>query len=111
MNTTGCTESGKRIRYLEHVEAVLSLSFSHRGDMQIYLTSPQGTRAVLLGKRLRDHSNAGFKNWPFMSTHTWGEDPRGTWTLEIENQGECKVQEMCSQLEINFKPWPNGLAS
>ena len=23
-----------------------------------------------------------------MSTHTWGEDPKGTWTLEIENHGK-----------------------
>ena len=23
-----------------------------------------------------------------MSTHTWGEDPKGTWALEIENHGK-----------------------
>ncbi|KAB0380137.1 hypothetical protein FD755_007921 [Muntiacus reevesi] len=33
----------------------------------------------------RFHCNAkvGFDKWPFMTTHTWGEDARGTWTLEL----------------------------
>jgi subtilisin-like proprotein convertase family protein len=27
----------------------------------------------------------GFVDWPFMTVHSWAEDPRGTWTLEIHN--------------------------
>lgn len=42
-----------------------------------------GTSTVLLAERERDTSPNGFKNWDFMSVHTWGENPIGTWTLRI----------------------------
>lgn len=42
-----------------------------------------GTSTVLLAERERDTSPNGFKNWDFMSVHTWGENPVGTWTLKI----------------------------
>lgn len=42
-----------------------------------------GTNTVLLAERERDTSPNGFKNWDFMSVHTWGENPVGTWTLRI----------------------------
>lgn len=32
------------IRYLEHVQARLTIASSRRGDLHIYLTSPMGTR-------------------------------------------------------------------
>ena len=38
---------------------------------------------MLLAERERDTSSNGFRNWDFMSVHTWGEDPAGTWTLKI----------------------------
>lgn len=42
-----------------------------------------GTNTILLAERERDTSPNGFKNWDFMSVHTWGENPVGTWTLQI----------------------------
>ncbi|XP_058679889.1 neuroendocrine convertase 1-like [Ammospiza caudacuta] len=42
-----------------------------------------GTSTVLLAERERDKSPNGFKNWDFMSVHTWGENPAGTWILRI----------------------------
>lgn len=42
-----------------------------------------GTKTVLLAERQRDKSPYGFKDWDFMSVHTWGEDPTGTWILKI----------------------------
>ncbi|XP_010216035.1 PREDICTED: neuroendocrine convertase 1-like, partial [Tinamus guttatus] len=41
------------------------------------------TSTVLLSERERDKSPNGFKNWDFMSVHTWGENPTGTWVLRI----------------------------
>lgn len=35
--------------------------------------------------RAQDNSAEGFNDWAFMTTHSWDEDPRGEWTLEIEN--------------------------
>jgi subtilisin-like proprotein convertase family protein len=87
-DTTGCDGTENYIRYLEHVELVLSLSFTRRGDLTIYITSPLGTRSTLLGKRRMDYSSKGFTKWVFMSTHTWEENPRGKWKLEIQNVGK-----------------------
>lgn len=39
----------------------------------------------LLSFRPHDYSSEGFNDWAFMTTHSWDEDPRGEWTLEIEN--------------------------
>lgn len=75
------------VNFLEHVQAKVSLMAARRGDLQIHLTSPQGTKSTLLAKRPHDISKAGFSQWPFMSVHTWGERPHGTWKLEIHNEG------------------------
>lgn len=69
---------------------------SRRGDLQIQLTSPQGTKSTLLAKRPHDISKAGFNQWPFMSVHTWGERPHGTWKLEIHNEGRYQGKSIVS---------------
>lgn len=61
-----------------------------RGDLRIYLTSPQGTRSTLLDARPQDYSSSGYIDWPFMTTHSWGENPRGRWVLEIHNDAYSK---------------------
>ena len=59
-------------------------SHPRRGDIKIELTSPQGTKSILLPYRNYDFINAeGYDDWPFMSVHFWGENPIGTWTLKI----------------------------
>ncbi|XP_049762033.1 proprotein convertase subtilisin/kexin type 6 isoform X2 [Elephas maximus indicus] len=84
--TSACADhSDKRVVYLEHVVAQISLSHPRRGDLQIHLISPAGTKSQLLAKRLLDHSNEGFTNWEFMTVHCWGEKAEGEWTLEIQD--------------------------
>lgn len=42
------------------------------------------SRSMILSRRSNDDdSRDGFTKWPFMTTHTWGEYPQGTWTLEV----------------------------
>lgn len=42
---------------------------------------------MILSKRQNDDdSRDGFSKWPFMTTHTWGEYPQGTWTLEVHQE-------------------------
>lgn len=43
----------------------------------------QGTKVQILKPRKLDDSTAGFEKWKFMSVASWGEDPRGSWTLDI----------------------------
>lgn len=67
-------------------QAKITLMTQRRGDIEIHLTSPAGTKTMLLAKRPHDVSRTGFRNWPFMSVHTWGENPVGKWSLEIHNE-------------------------
>lgn len=72
------------VRYLEHVQAFVSLKSTRRGSTVMYLTSPMGTRSLILSKRPDDaDSTDGFVKWPFMTTQCWGENPKGRWTLEV----------------------------
>ncbi|XP_057288501.1 proprotein convertase subtilisin/kexin type 4 isoform X2 [Pezoporus wallicus] len=84
-----CSGRTKCIRSLEHVQVQLSLSYSRRGDLEITLTSPMGTTSTLVTVRPYDTSQQGYKDWTFMSTHFWDENPNGTWTLQLENKGDA----------------------
>ncbi|XP_011819497.1 PREDICTED: proprotein convertase subtilisin/kexin type 4 [Colobus angolensis palliatus] len=86
-NVSACAGRHNSIRSLEHVQARLTLSYSRRGDLEISLTSPMGTRSTLVAIRPLDVSTEGYKNWVFMSTHFWDENPQGVWTLGLENKG------------------------
>ncbi|XP_021497510.2 LOW QUALITY PROTEIN: proprotein convertase subtilisin/kexin type 4 [Meriones unguiculatus] len=87
-NVSACSGGSRRlIRSLEHVQVQLSLTYSRRGDLEISLTSPMGTRSTLVAIRPLDISGQGYNNWIFMSTHYWDEDPQGLWTLGLENKG------------------------
>uniref|UniRef100_A0A182SW46 P/Homo B domain-containing protein n=1 Tax=Anopheles maculatus TaxID=74869 RepID=A0A182SW46_9DIPT len=49
--------------------------------------------------RSHDLSRSGFNQWPFMSVHTWGEAPHGTWQLEIHNEGRLLVKVLHVRVE------------
>uniref|UniRef100_A0A034VHS7 furin n=1 Tax=Bactrocera dorsalis TaxID=27457 RepID=A0A034VHS7_BACDO len=80
------------VNYLEHVQAKITLTSQRRGDIQLNLKSPAGTKVTLLTSRIHDVSRSGFNQWPFMSVHTWGESPHGDWQLEIHNEGRYMAQ-------------------
>ena len=86
--TDGCAGTDNFVAHTEHVQAKITLQVQRRGDLRIHLVSPSGTRSTLLPQRKRDYSGFGFQEWPFMSVFYWGEDPQGTWKLELENLGE-----------------------
>ncbi|XP_023239624.1 furin-like protease 1 [Centruroides sculpturatus] len=79
--------SCEKVKYLEHVQANITLLRGIRGDIYIFLISPMGTRSRLLDKRPNDNFKTGFRHWPFMTVHNWGENPNGVWKLEIHNDG------------------------
>ncbi|XP_055355471.1 neuroendocrine convertase 1-like [Paramacrobiotus metropolitanus] len=87
VTTRACRNTVNEIRYLEHVEVIVSLSHLRRGVVQIYLESPMGTRTLIAPKRRNDLSTNGFVEWPFLSVHNWGENPYGTWKVTFESQG------------------------
>lgn len=74
------------IRYLEHVVVTLDASFSRRGYLEGFLTSPSGTTSHILPYRPNDVIASDLKNWPILSLHFWSENPRGTWQLRLKNR-------------------------
>uniref|UniRef100_A0AAQ4RA98 Proprotein convertase subtilisin/kexin type 5a n=1 Tax=Gasterosteus aculeatus aculeatus TaxID=481459 RepID=A0AAQ4RA98_GASAC len=90
LEATGCSgEPLRRVVYVEHVVVRVAIAHSRRGDLSITLASPLGTVSELLAHRPLDDSAEGFQNWEFMTTHSWGEQAPGEWTLKIQ---ELKMQ-------------------
>jgi len=79
------------VNFLENVQAHVTIDSSRRGDLAIYLTSPHGTKSQLLTLRPHDSSRAGFRDWSFLTVFCWGENPAGTWELEVQNDGRDEV--------------------
>ncbi len=68
---------------LESVELIFDASHSYRGDLEIKLTSPQGTVSVLA----EEHSDNGndYNTWRFSTVLCWDEDAYGDWTLSVQD--------------------------
>ncbi|MBZ0290253.1 MAG: S8 family serine peptidase [Anaerolineae bacterium] len=67
---------------VEHVEVILNVNHPYRGDLEVFLTSPQGTVSQLMASRAAD-GGVNYTNWKFSTVRDWGENPQGTWTLEV----------------------------
>ncbi|XP_048454088.1 PC3-like endoprotease variant B [Rhincodon typus] len=86
LTTNACMGTRNAIDTLEHVQVTVTLSSICRGDLEISVMSPFGTKSKLLAVRSNDNSQAGLKNWTFMSVHFWGEKPDGVWILTITDE-------------------------
>ncbi|XP_078061255.1 PC3-like endoprotease variant B, partial [Mustelus asterias] len=86
LTTNACMGTANAIDTLEHVQVTVTVSSICRGDLEISLTSPYGTKSKLLAVRLADESQAGLKDWTFMTVHLWGENPEGVWILTIADR-------------------------
>lgn len=85
-NSTGCSDAPNHITKLEHVTVIVTINQrDNRGKLGIILTSPAGTKSVLLKQRSRDTSTRGFREWEFLTVFHWGENPTGVWNLTISD--------------------------
>ena len=70
------------IRFLEHVQVQVSITTpGRRGNTQVYVVCPDGTRSTVLSTRANDRTTAGFRAWTFMTVRCWGTSPIGTWQV------------------------------
>ena len=76
------------IASLEHVQTIVNVNHPSRGQIEVMLVSPSGTRTQMLAPRANDVSDKGFHNWALTSVETWGEHGDGTWHLYIVNRGD-----------------------
>ena len=105
-------QSECRINYIEHVVVTTRIIHPRRGDLEINLISPQGTKSSLLDTRWRDKvcfalcqlnfyhvelqsSDIGMsyphkKGWTMSSVQHWGERSQGTWTLTVEEKSNFR---------------------
>ncbi|XP_060566359.1 proprotein convertase subtilisin/kexin type 5-like [Ruditapes philippinarum] len=76
------------IQHLEHVQIYVSCEAYWREHTEIHIVSPQGTDTRILRQRKQDYATGRF-SWTFMSVHTWGENPKGDWTVRLEDFLNC----------------------
>ncbi|DAC24851.1 MAG TPA: S8 family serine peptidase, partial [Candidatus Thalassarchaeaceae archaeon] len=69
---------------IEYVEVVVNISHTARGDLEIILTSPDGTDSLLAA----EHSDSGndYTAWSFGSVRHMDEFALGDWTLSVEDK-------------------------
>lgn len=56
---------------LEHFTVKVWIEHEHRGDIEIEMLSPRGTRSVLFSARHRDASKRSMQGWQMMSVKSW----------------------------------------
>jgi subtilisin-like proprotein convertase family protein len=66
----------------ESVEVFIDVDHGTRGDLEIILLSPRGTKSILHPGNRPENSQLRGK-WKMMTVKNWGEDPSGAWTLSI----------------------------
>lgn len=52
IKTDACKGTDTEVNYLEHVQAVITANASRRGDLELFLTSPMGTKWVQTYRKL-----------------------------------------------------------
>jgi subtilisin family serine protease len=76
--------SGLRV---EHATVTTDITHPSRGELEIQLTSPDGTTSRLAEKHTSYAADpADYTDWTFSTVHNWGEDSRGLWKLKIADR-------------------------
>ncbi|CAF0749460.1 unnamed protein product, partial [Didymodactylos carnosus] len=138
LNLMNCKSSDptQEANYIEQVQIFVSLSADRRGDIELYLYSPSGTKSQLLPvkrkrdtnlhinciniflclfqRRQKDASNKGFQDWAFLTVQLWGESPHGLWKIEAVNVGPGSARLQSWRLVVHGTkdyPWSTRSAS
>ncbi len=69
---------------VESVEVVFSATHARRGDLEVILTSPDGTQSILAEQHA--DPNANYSSWVFGSMRHMGETSVGDWTLSVRDR-------------------------
>lgn len=68
---------------VEHAQLTVGIAHARRGQLEITLTSPDGTVSRMAERR--PDKNAHYY-WTFMSTHHWGEMAVGDWKVNVADR-------------------------
>ena len=69
------------------MQVKVNLDFARRGDLRLVLEAPSGTKSPLTRQRYMDNLTGyrNLTNWIITTIFNWGENPKGVWTLKVEN--------------------------
>ncbi|MGH6781943.1 MAG: proprotein convertase P-domain-containing protein, partial [Sphingomonadaceae bacterium] len=68
---------------IDHVELTVDITHPNRGDLEIRLTSPDGTVSILLDNPLNGTDTTDNLVFRLGSNAFWGEGSAGNWTVTI----------------------------
>ncbi|MDQ4086550.1 MAG: S8 family serine peptidase [Pseudomonadota bacterium] len=71
---------------IDHVELVVNIGHTARGDLKITLTSPDGTHSVVLDRPLNGSDMGDNVVFTLASNAFWGESSLGTWTVKVSDE-------------------------
>jgi len=69
---------------VETVEVIINVDHNYIGDVEVTLTSPDGTESLLSKKR--NDSQDDFINYVLTSHRSWGESSDGVWTIKVADR-------------------------
>lgn len=72
---------------IEHVEVRITSNHSYYGDLQVELTSPDGTTSILM-QNVEGGFAGQYSEWQTMSVQHWGERSTGIWRLKVSDRLE-----------------------
>ena len=72
---------------VESAVVYLQLEHASRGDVEVILTSPSGTKSVLHSGRRRENTHLeGEERWKLLTVRNYGENAEGEWTLSLSDK-------------------------
>ncbi|SFF86771.1 Ca2+-binding protein, RTX toxin-related [Novosphingobium sp. CF614] len=71
---------------IEHVQLALDLRWVDTGNLDVYLTSPDGTTVRLVYDLPGEDRAGSLRNFTFDSVASMGEQSAGTWTIDVYNR-------------------------
>ncbi|NEP61235.1 MAG: S8 family serine peptidase, partial [Symploca sp. SIO2G7] len=84
---------------VEWVEVVLDADHNDWGDLELILTSPDGTESILAEEHLAPNNN--YNSWQFTSARHWGESSLGDWTLRVSDEDAQNIG-IWNSWQLNF---------
>ncbi|KTW26570.1 kexin KEX2 [Pneumocystis jirovecii RU7] len=76
---------------LEHLIITVNIVHSKRGDLEVFIISPNGVTSRLASRRVYDFNSVGILNWNFVSVKHWGESFLGNWTIRVNDKNNPNV--------------------
>lgn len=68
---------------IENVQIKVNITHPYSGDIALELTSPAGTKSILLNANNAFKNNANLDNMVLLSNAFYGENSQGAWTLRV----------------------------